>query len=433
MKRLFVASLIGILSMPSFGQSSTNSPYSQYGLGVLSEPGGGASRGMNGLGLGFHESNRLNALNPASYSQIDSLTFLFDVGLSGQITNFKEGDMRKNAKTSSIEYVMGGFRLMRHLGLGFGILPYTNVGYSYSSTSSIGSDKSSSTTSYTNTYSGTGGVHYVYLGAGWQPFKGFSIGANIGYLWGGYDRYVINSYTDDYVNTLSKYYDASIKSYKLDVGFQYTARLSKHDELTLGATYGLGHKLGADPECKVISTNAQTGVTDTTAYVVRDGLEIPASYAVGLMWNRNGRIKIGVDYSLQKWSEIKAPIYVLVSGTPQYVLESGHYNDRHKVTVGTEIRPKGESRKYLNRVYYRFGASYTTPYLKINGADGPKEYSVSAGFGLPITNRINNRSVLNISAQWVHLGSKEFITENSFRINIGLTFNERWFAKWKME
>jgi hypothetical protein len=25
------------------------------------------------------------------------------------------------------------------------------------------------------------------------------------------------------------------------------------------------------------------------------------------------------------------------------------------------------------------------------------------------------------------------ITENTFRINIGMTFNERWFAKWKVE
>jgi hypothetical protein len=41
--------------------------------------------------------------------------------------------------------------------------------------------------------------------------------------------------------------------------------------------------------------------------------------------------------------------------------------------------------------------------------------------------------LLNISAQWVRQDSKTFVTENSFRINIGLTFNERWFAKWKME
>ena len=45
----------------------------------------------------------------------------------------------------------------------------------------------------------------------------------------------------------------------------------------------------------------------------------------------------------------------------------------------------------------------------------------------------NNRSVLNISAQWVRQESKMFITENAFRINIALTFNEGWFAKWKVE
>ena len=45
----------------------------------------------------------------------------------------------------------------------------------------------------------------------------------------------------------------------------------------------------------------------------------------------------------------------------------------------------------------------------------------------------NNRSILNISGQWVHQSAKSLITENTFRINIGLTFNERWFMKWKVE
>ena len=79
------------------------------------------------------------------------------------------------------------------------------------------------------------------------------------------------------------------------------------------------------------------------------------------------------------------------------------------------------------------GAYYATPYQKINGVDGPKEYSVSAGFGIPIVNGYNNRSILNISGQWVCQDSKTFIKENTFRINIGLTFNEKWFAKWKVE
>ena len=40
---------------------------------------------------------------------------------------------------------------------------------------------------------------------------------------------------------------------------------------------------------------------------------------------------------------------------------------------------------------------------------------------------------LNISAQYVNNYASGMIKENAFRINIGLTFNERWFAKWKVE
>ena len=57
----------------------------------------------------------------------------------------------------------------------------------------------------------------------------------------------------------------------------------------------------------------------------------------------------------------------------------------------------------------------------------------ATGFGIPIMNSYNNRSILNISGQWVCQDTKMFIKENSFRINIGLTFNERWFAKWKVD
>ena len=59
--------------------------------------------------------------------------------------------------------------------------------------------------------------------------------------------------------------------------------------------------------------------------------------------------------------------------------------------------------------------------------------SASIGFGIPIFNAWNNRSILNISGQYVHRSADNLITENTFRINIGLTFNERWFAKWKVE
>lgn len=433
MKKLLITVCMAVTSMAVLAQSGTNSPYSQYGLGVLGEQSGGFNRGMNGLGIGFHEHNQINTSNPASYASIDSLSFIFDAGIAGQITNFSENGVKLNANNANFEYVTAGFRLAKHLGVSFGVLPFSNIGYSYSNTGKLNNSETGSSTTYENVYYGTGGLHQVYLGFGWMPFKGLAIGVNGSYLWGNYTRSVINSYSDSYVNTLSKYYTADVNSYKLDFGLQYTLKLSKKDNLTIGLTYGLGHKLGADPECKVISTNAQTGVADTALFVAKDGLELPTTYGVGLMWNRSNCWKIGADYVLQKWSSVVSPEYLTVNGKTDYVVSKNLYSDRHKITVGGEFCPQENSRNFFKRVHYRLGASYATNYLKISGQDGPKEYGVSAGFGIPIMNGYNNRSLLNISAQWVRQDSKKFITENSFRINIGLTFNERWFAKWKME
>lgn len=432
MKKILCAAVLMGLPLALSAQSGTNSPYSQYGLGVLSDQSTGFNRGMNGVGLGFHEHNQLNTLNPASYAYLDSLTFIFDVGMSGQITNFKENDHRLNAKNADFEYAVAGFRVARHVGVSFGVIPYTNIGYSYSNTQKV-NDSSSSSTTYTTTYSGDGGLHQVYVGAGWEPLRGFAVGANVAYLWGSYDRSMVNSYSDNYVNTLSKYYSATVNSYKLDIGAQYTARLSKDDRLTLGLTYGLGHKLGADPQCQVISKNSQTSVSDTATLAVKNGLELPTSLGAGLLWNRQNRWKVGLDYVLQKWSSVVYPVYRVSAGQPVYSLEKGLFSDRHQLKFGGEFCPDEGSRRFFKRIHYRAGVSYASSYLKINGQDGPKEYGVSAGFGIPIVNTYNNRSILNVSAQWVRQDAKDFITENTFRINIGLTFNERWFAKWKVE
>ena len=431
MKRIFLSSvLFAVACLGLFAQSGTNSPYSQFGLGVLSDQTSGFNRGMNGLALGFHEHNQVNYLNPASYSSIDSLSFIFDAGISGQLTNFKENNMRVNAKNASIEYVVAGFRAFKHVGMSFGVVPLTNIGYNYANAEFVGGTH---TTTATKTYSGTGGLHQVFLGIGWEPFKGFAFGVNGSYLWGDYERSLVSSYSDQYTNTLSKYYTADVRNYKVDFGLQYTARLNKKSWLTLGLTYSLGHKLNANPECKVISTNSQTAVADTTTFSVKNGLELPHMFAGGLMYNYDNKLKVGVDYSFQKWADIGFPQYVVTNDIPGYVLQKDMLLDRHKVILGGEYCPKENGRNFFQRVHYRAGVGYATPYIKVNGLDGPKELSASLGLGIPIVNGYNNRSILNVSAQWVHSSASGLITENTFRLNIGLTFNERWFAKWKVE
>lgn len=361
---------------------------------------------------------------------MDSLTFIFDAGISGQLTNFEENGKRINAKNANFEYVAAGFRAFKHLGVSFGIMPYTNVGYSYSNSHKVGD---ADATTYYNTYKGTGGIHQIYLGMGWEIFKGFSLGVSGAYLWGDYERQIVNSYSDSYTNTLSKYYTASITDYKVDFGAQIAIPFSKKSNLTIGLTYGLGHKMAADPECKVISTNSQTLVSDTASYVIKDGFEMPNVMSGGFMLNLAEKLRIGADYQLQKWGDVGFPVYTNSNNGPSYQVSKDYFKDRHKVTIGGEYCKNPTSNKFFQRIRFRAGASYATPYFKINGKDGPKEISVSAGFGIPIMNGWNNRSVLNISGQWVRLDASNLLRENTFRINIGLTFNERWFMKWKVD
>ena len=128
-KQLISAVLAVAFSISGYAQSGTNSPYSQYGLGILSNQSFGFNSGMNGVGLAYRSGEVVNPLNPASYSAVDSLTMLFDVGVTGQITSFKEGNTRLNAKNADFDYAVGTFRLLPKVGAAFGLMPFSAIGY----------------------------------------------------------------------------------------------------------------------------------------------------------------------------------------------------------------------------------------------------------------------------------------------------------------
>ena len=424
MKKLLGCLLLSAATVAAFAQGSTKSPYSQFGFGELAPEGVGFNRAMNGLGVGIHRGTQVNPLNPASYASVDSLTFLFDMGLSGQITNFNENGVKQNAKAGSFDYALGSFRAWKNVGFTFGVMPLTNMGYSYSSKTYL----SEVETTVGETHEGDGGIHQFFLGAGWRIAKPLSVGVNVGYLWGGYERRVTTASTTS-INSLSKVYSADVNSYSLGFGVQYDQHIGKEDLLTIGLTYDMGHSLKADAECLIINTNSSITKADTSRYVCPDALELPHSFGAGFSYTHGGKLMFGADVRTQRWGDIKFPDY----HEGNYSLKSGQYKDNYKITIGGEYLPRWNSRRFFERVRYRIGAGYTTPYYYINGKDGPRQISLSAGFGIPIINGYNNRSVLNISAQWVNNSADGFIKENSFRLNIGLTFNEKWFAKWKVE
>lgn len=419
-KHTLCALLLTMVTGVAIAQNNTNSPYTRYGYGDLSDQYFGNSKAMGGIAFGLRDGAQINPLNPASYTAIDSLTFLFEGGVSLQNMNISSGDVKLNAKNSSFDYLAMQFRLRPWMAMSIGLLPYSSVGYTVSDSHSEGG------VDYTRSFTGDGGLHQLYAGLGVKVLKNLSIGVNASYFWGDIDRTRMVFYP----NTSSAYsyqqqMTTSISDYKLDFGVQYTQALNKKHSVTVGAVYSPKHKLNND---YTISTQAST----LTSQELDATFELPNSFGVGFTYNYDKRLTVGLDYSLQQWSKTDFGVETNEQELLQNFNDTYTYCDRSKISVGAEYIPSLIGRSYFTHIKYRLGAYYTTPYYKIDGKKASREYGVTAGFGLPVP---RSRSILSISGQFVRVKGLEtnMVNENIFRVSIGLTFNERWFFKRRVE
>ena len=121
--------------------AGTLSSYSRFGLGLPHDQSQGFNKSMGGVGLGFRIGNRVNVANPASYSAIDSLSLILDVGMSGSFGRMSQGAKSVGINNATFDYVHAGMHIAKNLGLALGYMPYTSIGYDFSSPDqSISSD-----------------------------------------------------------------------------------------------------------------------------------------------------------------------------------------------------------------------------------------------------------------------------------------------------
>ncbi len=187
----------------------------------------------------------------------------------------------------------------------------------------------------------------------------------------------------------------------------------------MGAVFTPGHDLSNNTYFQDQLGNSNTGSTIT----VRDTTVIcgtPMTLGVGLTYTYDNRLTVGADFMYQNW------------GSVTYMNEDDAFCNRTKISVGAEFLPNPLGRSYFAHVKYRLGAYYSQPYYKIKGERAANEYGLTAGFGLPIP---RTRSVLSLSAQYVRTEGTNatFVNENTLRICIGVTFNERWFFKRRVD
>lgn len=404
----FVAATI-ITGLAAGAQNSTLTPYSRYGYGILSDNATSAQRAMGGVGYAMNSGRQINVMNPASYAAVDSLTFLFDMGVDFTSLWSKEGTTSENNFGGGLDYITMLFPVTKYMGVSLGILPYSSVGYSFGSEIDNGA----------TARQGSGSINQAYVGWGATPFKNFYAGFNFSYLFG-------NTVNDVYAYTITGstslfQREMKVRDWHLDIGLQYSFDIKPENRVTLGVTYSPGKSLHGETYGVYYDTNLDTK-PDTVGFTKLNGLySIPASYGAGINYQWRNHLMVEADFTYQPWKDAKyAPIENF---------EVTEFSNRWKIGAGVQYTPSPRG-SYFQRVQYRLGGYYNHDYLMILG-NNIREYGASVGFGFPVP---GFKSVVNLGIEYKHrqANPNPLIKEQYLNITIGINFNEMWFRKAKI-
>ena len=400
-------------------QNNINSPYTRYGYGDISETNSGEQRALGGVAIGSRSHSYINTVNPASYSAVDSMTFMFDIGTSALSSRFSDATKSVHTFNANLEYLTMQFPLSKGMGFSAGLLPYSFAGYNMYNIDSIPNPEGGSVYTAKN-FTGNGGFSQVYMGLSKKLGKHISLGANVYYMYGSVNNTrsvrILDGTTDSTVQTNS----IKASNFRLRYGIQYFNTFDKKHDVTVGLIYEHSAKLNGD-----FSQITAGVLSDTT--INNYQFELPTLFGIGLNYTYDSRISIGLDYSLQKWAGTK------YFWNPTTSTNAENLNDRSKLSLGIEYTPKPLGRKFSDRIHYRVGSNISNAYYNVPGVTLPKNYGLSFGIGLPLYNKFTQTvSTLNASIEYGKVGSSTNLREDYFKFTMNLVFNEHWFFKRKL-
>lgn len=408
----FSAILLAIMlsGAAALAQNGTLTPYSRFGYGILSDNASASQQAMGGIGYGMNSGRQINVMNPASYARVDSLTFLFDMGLN--FTSLWSSETIDGKRTSEnqlgggLSYVTMQFPVSKRIGMSVGLLPFSSVGYAFGNKIEHG---------YASRQ-GSGSINQLYLGIGAKIFPGFNIGLNAAYLFGTTvnDTYAITSSgsTGLYERELR------VRDFRFNIGAQYTASIGR-DALTLGLVYTPGKKLLGKTRTLFYDTSADASrePEETDVFKLKDRYKLADTYGAGVNYIWDDRLMVEADFTYQPWASC------------MYNGETNQLADRYKFALGAQFQPAARG-SYLRRTQYRAGAFFDRDYLMVRG-NNVREYGASVGVGLPVP---GFKTVVSLSFGWLHRQAypTALIKEDYLNITVGINFNEMWFRKSKI-
>lgn len=418
--------IILTISTSLLAQERTYSPYSRFGIGDIEGSGIGRAQGMGGTGVAQRSSYSLNDLNPAAITAIDSFSFIFEGGASYFSQNINTANSSITKSNVIFDYLAMGFPISKRVFTSFGFKPYSCVGYNAAGT------KYSSPDRVLNTTTGSGTITKAFLNIGGLAVKNFSVGINVGYLFGTQKHITYTEFLDE-PNALKSGSSRIVKvnDLTLDFGAQYTYNFNSSKRLILGAAVtpeadldgqvdlmvqsGYYYTTSPDDENLFADENVAT-LNDTTVNLSTIGSKLPLRIGLGATYEVANKLSTSIDYTMGNWSQ--TPFYENITET----------TNSHYINAGAEYIPNDISHDNLfARIRYRAGFFYKKDYIVLNDYQ-LTDYGITFGAGIPMKRSKNS---VNFSIKYGTRGTTDFglVKENYFRISVDVIMHEYWFVK----
>jgi hypothetical protein len=394
------------LSLVSFAQEGTSSPYSFYGIGDIRFKGAAENRSMAGLAIA-PDSIHINLQNPAGYSDLKLTSF--SLGGTYNTTSQKTNTQSGSARRTTLDYLAVGLPLGK-FGMGFGLIPYSSVGYKIKTVNLDG---------ISTILDGSGGMNKVFLGLGYKLGANLSVGADAQYNFGTIKTtsFIIDS---NIANGTSEVNTSALSGINYNLGVMYQTKITKKTSLYSSVSYTAESTL-ASKSTREISNSLDNPYTQEDAR----SLKLPSklSFSAGV-----GEIRkwlVGAEVSLQNtgnlvnfYNEVNNSAYSVVNGKGS------------KYTIGGYFIPNYKSyTSYAKRITYRGGLKYEKTGLVIN-SESINDMGLTLGIGMPLSGTFSN---INFGFELGKKGTTaaKLVQENYANLNIGFSLNEKWFEKRK--
>lgn len=315
--------------------------------------------------------------------------------------------------------------------MAFALLPHSNVSYNILSESNDSLQGRPD-----RKYIGSGGSYKFLFGNSFR-YKSFSVGLNLGYLFGKIDYQRQIDFADlPYAYQIRYSTNYNIGGFIWNAGLIYSKVLNKKETekdkskpvklISLGLRGNSIH--GFQTNANQLNYAVQTLPNDVNRDTISNvsGIQgkgaLPAELGFGAHYYNGEKWSLGFDYQYTFWEAYFNDANVEAAGS---------LRNANRFALGGYFRPNYKSfDNFFERVYYRYGAFYNTDPRSVGG-EQMSGFGVSFGLGMPFVFQ-RKISFVNLGVQYGQRAENLPISEKYVKISLGVTFNDdEWFLKSK--